>query len=107
MRHIDKRLLTFLFYMLSLDRKWGSLERYVSDIYKTMLKLHLEIVCRRLVKEVPHDLLYSTTYILIIKRDFKMFYVVYVYIVSSTKRMRFNEHTGILKEEGNYISMTV
>lgn len=69
MKHINKRLFTFLFNMLSLGRKWGRLDRFVSDIYKMVLKLHLDLVYRRFVKDVPHELLYTTIYILIIRKE--------------------------------------
>ena len=51
-RQINKRLFTFLFYVLSLGRKWRRLDRYIS-----LLKLHLDRVGRRFAKEVLHDLL--------------------------------------------------
>ena len=38
----NKRLFIFLSYALCWGRKSGNLDRLVSDIYKTVLKLHLE-----------------------------------------------------------------
>ena len=38
----NKRLFIFIFYALCWGRKSRNLDRLVSDIYKTVLKLHLE-----------------------------------------------------------------
>ena len=38
----NKRLLIFFFYALGWGRKSGNLDRLVCDIYKAVLKLHLE-----------------------------------------------------------------
>lgn len=86
--------------MLSLGRKWGRLDRYVSGIYETLLKLHLGTVCRRFAEEVLHDLIAQHTPLCVEKR-FQIFCVAYVDTVNSVKRMRFDECTSSV-ESLNY-----
>lgn len=84
--------------MLSLGRKRGILDRYVSGIYETLLKLHLGTVCRRFAKEVLHYLIAQHTPLCVEKR-FQILCVAYIDTVNSVKRMRFDECTGSLEEE--------
>lgn len=59
----DKRKVIYIFfYALSLGRKWGKL----TDMF---LKLHLDIVCRKCIKKVFHDLLCKITYSLIVRKE--------------------------------------